>query len=128
MGEYYLIRPRLGEDDPNRVVTVSADVDRLSSKSSGTPPSNPSGQEAEAGWPRGSIPLRRVPVHGARRRSWKGALKAPTYLLAPVRLSSARGKDSHREASPCIILTYSNLQQPKVDFSSQPSVLPELES
>ena len=59
---------------------------------------------------------------GVRQRSWKGALKAPTYLLAPVRLSSARGKDSHREASPCIILTYSNLQQPKVDFSSQDPV------
>ena len=61
---------------------------------------------------------------GVRRRSWNGARKAPTYLLAPVRLSSALGKDSHREASPCIILMYSNLQQPKADFSSQRPVFP----
>ena len=59
---------------------------------------------------------------GVRRRSWKGALKVPTYLLVPVRLSNARGKDYHKEASPCIILTYSNLQQPKVDFNSQDPV------
>ena len=61
---------------------------------------------------------------GVRRRSWNGAQKAPTYLLVPVRLSSARGKDSHREASPCIILMYSNLQQRKADFSSQDPVFP----
>ena len=61
---------------------------------------------------------------GVRRRSWNGARKAPTYLLAPARLSSALGKDSHREASPCIILMYSNLQQPKADFSSQCPVFP----
>ena len=54
-----------------------------------------------------------------RRRSWNGALKAPTYLLVPFILSSSRGKDSHRETSPEIILTYSNLQQPMADFSSQ---------
>ena len=66
--------------------------------------------------------LKACSCHGVRRRSWNGALKAPTYLLAPVHLSSARGKDSHREASPCIILTYSNLQQPKADFSSQDPV------
>ena len=66
--------------------------------------------------------LKACSCDGARRRSWKGALKAPTYLLVPVHLSNARGKDSHREASPCIILTYSNLQQPKVDFSSQDPV------
>ena len=29
-----------------------------------------------------------------------------------------------REASPCIILMYSNLQQPKADFSSQCPVFP----
>ena len=61
---------------------------------------------------------------GVRRRSWNGAQKAPTYVLALVRLSSALGKDSHREASPCIILMYSNLQQPKADFSSQCPVFP----
>ena len=66
--------------------------------------------------------LKACSCDGARWRSWKGALKALTYLLVPVRLSNARGKDSHREASPCIILTYSNLQQPKVDFSSQDPV------
>ena len=66
--------------------------------------------------------LKACSCDGARRRSWKGALKAPTYLLVPVRLSNACGKDSHREASPCIILIYSNLQQPKVDFSFQDPV------
>ena len=68
--------------------------------------------------------LKACTCDGARGRSWKGALKAPTYLLVPVRLSNARGKDSHREASPCIILTYSNLQQPKVDFSSKTQCSP----
>ena len=61
---------------------------------------------------------------GVRRRSWNGALKAPTYLLVPFSLSSSRGKDSHREMSPEIILMYSNLQQPKADFSSQNPVCP----
>ena len=61
---------------------------------------------------------------GVRRRSWNGARKAPTYLLVPVHLSSAHGKDSHREASPCIILMYSNLQQPKADFRPQDPVFP----
>ena len=61
---------------------------------------------------------------GVRRRSWNGARKAPMYLLAPARLSSALGKDSHREASPCIILMYSSLQQPKADFNSQYPVFP----
>ena len=61
---------------------------------------------------------------GVRRRSWNRARKAPTYLLAPARLSSTLGKDSHREASPCIILMYSNLQQPKADLSSQCPVFP----
>ena len=68
--------------------------------------------------------LKACSCDGVRRRSWNGARKAPTYLLVPVRLSSTRGKDSHREASPCIILTYSNLQQPKADFSSQDPVFP----
>ena len=68
--------------------------------------------------------LKACSCDGVRQRSWNGALKAPTYRLAPVHLSSARGKDSHREVSPCIILTYSNLQQPKVDFSSQDPVFP----
>ena len=68
--------------------------------------------------------LKACSCDGVRRRSWNGARKAPTYLLAPVHLSSTRGKDSHREASPCIILTYSNLQQPKADFSSQDPVFP----
>ena len=66
--------------------------------------------------------LKACSCDGVRRSSWKGALKAPTHLLAPVRLSSARGKDSHREASPSNILTYSNLQQLKVDFSSKDPV------
>ena len=61
---------------------------------------------------------------GVRRRSWNGAQKAPTYLLAPARLLSTLGKDSHREASPCIILMYSNLQQPKADLNSQGPVFP----
>ena len=68
--------------------------------------------------------LKACSCDGVRRRSWNGAQKAPTYLLVLVRLSSARGKDSHREASPCIILMYSNLQQPKADFSSQDPVFP----
>ena len=68
--------------------------------------------------------LKACSCDGVRRRSWNGARKALTYLLAPVRLSSARGKDSHREASPCINLTYLNLQQPKADFSSQDPVFP----
>ena len=68
--------------------------------------------------------LKACSCDGVRRRSWNGALKALTYLLAPVRLSSARGKDSHREASPDISLMYSNLQQPKTDFSSQDPVFP----
>ena len=68
--------------------------------------------------------LKACSCDGVRRRSWNGARKVPTYFLAPVRLSSARGKDSHREASPCIILMYSNLQQPKADFSSQDPVFP----
>ena len=66
--------------------------------------------------------LKACSCDGVRWRSWKRALKAPTYLLAPVHLSNACGKDSHREASPCIILIYSNLQQPKVDFSFQDPV------
>ena len=61
---------------------------------------------------------------GVRRGSWNGALKVPTYFLAPFNLSSSRGKDSHREASPDISLTYSNLQQPKADFSPQDPVCP----
>ena len=61
---------------------------------------------------------------GVRQRSWNRAQKAPTYLLVPVRLSSPLGKDSHREVSPCIILMYSNLQQPKAEFSSQCPVFP----
>ena len=61
---------------------------------------------------------------GVRQRSWNGARKAPTYLLAPARLLSTLGKDSHRKVSPCIILMYSNLQQPKADFSSQCPVFP----
>ena len=64
MREYDLIRPRLEDDHP--VATscmVSAQVDKLSSdKFSGTPPGNAFGHEAEEGWPRGSIPLRRAPV------------------------------------------------------------------
>ena len=51
--------------------------------------------------------LKACSCDGVRRRSWNGAWKAPTYLLVPVHLSSARGKDSHREVSPCIILMYS---------------------
>ena len=61
-----------------------------------------------------------------RRRSWNGALKAPMYLLAPFNLSSSHGKDSHRETSPDISLMYSNLQQPKADFSSQNPVCPRV--
>ena len=68
--------------------------------------------------------LKAFSCDGVRRSSWNGARKAPTYLLAPFSLSSARGKDSYREVSPCIILTYSNLQQPKADFSSQNPVFP----
>ena len=68
--------------------------------------------------------LKACSCDGVRWRSWNGARKALTYLLVPVRLSSAHGKDSHREASPCIILTYSNLQQPKADFNSQDPVFP----
>ena len=63
-----------------------------------------------------------------RRRSWNGALKAPTYLLAPFSLSSSPGKDSHRETSPEISLIYSNLQQPKADFSFQTQCTPEWEN
>ena len=68
--------------------------------------------------------LKACSCDGVRRRSWKGARKAPTYLLVPFNLSSSRGKDSHREASPDISLMYSNLQQPKADFSSQDPVCP----
>ena len=68
--------------------------------------------------------LKACSCDGVRWRSWNGARKAPTYLLVPVCLSSIRGKDSHREASPCIILMCSNLQQPKADFSSQDPVFP----
>ena len=68
--------------------------------------------------------LRACSWGGVRRRSWNGALKVPTYLLAPFNLSSSPGKDSHREASPEINLTYSNLQQPKADFSFQTQCVP----
>ena len=105
--------------------TVSAHVDRLScDKSSGTPPGNAFCSGGGGGMAKREHTLKACSCDGVRRRSWNGARKAPTYLLAPVRLSSARGKDSHREASPCIILTYSNLQQPKADFSSQDPVFP----
>ena len=68
--------------------------------------------------------LKAFSCDGGRQSSWNGAQKAPMYLLAPFSLSSASGKDSHREASPSIILTYSNLQQPKADFSAQNPVFP----
>ena len=103
--------------------TVFAHVDKLSSdKSSGTPPGNAFWSGGGGGMAKREHTLKACSCDGARRRSWKGALKAPTYLLVPVRLSNACGKDSHREASPCIILIYSNLQQPKVDFSFQDPV------
>ena len=124
MGEYYLIRPRLGDDHPNRNVLhcirprrqiVFRQVFRHT-------PGNAFWSGGGGGMAKREHTLKACSCDGARRRSWKGALKAPTYLLVPVRLSNARGKDSHREASPCIILTYSNLQQPKVDFSFQDPV------
>ena len=103
---------RLGDDHPNRnVLHCIRPRRRLSSdKSSGTPPGNAFWSGGGGGMAKREHTLKACSCDGARRRSWKGALKAPTYLLAPVRLSNARGKDSHREASPCIILTYSNLQ------------------
>ena len=105
--------------------TVSAQVDRLScDKSSGTPPGSASCPGGGGGMDKMEHALKACSCGGVRRRSWNGAWKAPTYLLAPAHLSSALGKDSHREASPCIILMYSNLQQPKADLSSQCPVFP----
>ena len=105
--------------------TVSAQVDRLScDKSSGTPPSSTSCPGGGGGMAKREHALKACSCGGVRRRSWNGAQKAPTYLLAPAHLLSTLGKDSHREASPCIILMYSNLQQPKADFSSQCPVFP----
>ena len=105
--------------------TVSAQVDRLScDKSSGTLPGSASCPGGGGGMAKMEHALKACSCGGVRRRSWNGARKAPTYLLVPARLSSALGKDSHREASPCIILMYSNLQQPKADFSSQCPVFP----
>ena len=124
MREYYLIRPRLEDDHPNHNVLhcirplrqiVFRQVFRH------TPRQRLLVRRRRRDGQEGAY-LKACSCDGARRRSWKGALKAPTYLLVPVHLSNARGKDSHREASPCIILTYSNLQQPKVDFSSQAPV------